>query len=323
MRSAEFSVLPFAAIDHDRSEDCFCGVEGRASFALRARVEAEVTGAASVNVVNEDGGVVAAGALTLGTYLEEVEDGIFVPFWMVEILLDGMPFGLMSRPALGVGRRFYVAHRADWRRVAPPPGLPSGAWFGAGTMLVTEAGDQPVEWIEPGVQIATRDRGLQPVQHVMRYQLSQGATGVALADIPVSAMAQPGGSDALVVSRDSDVMLRSTASEAHFGAQDVFVSARVWQDGFALDPAPQTLTALVFRGHEVIETAAGVGVGSWRATPWAMACLTPMQQLSVLHAKGAVHTQILPARQVLTDEQADQIAPRRRHSGVHHLRQSA
>ena len=74
MRSAEFSVLPFAAIDHDRREDSFCGVEGRASFSSRARVEAEVTGAASVNVVNEDAEVVAAGALTLGIYLEVVED---------------------------------------------------------------------------------------------------------------------------------------------------------------------------------------------------------------------------------------------------------
>lgn len=312
MRAAEYKVLPFAAIQHDQVSDSFSVLGDVAPTNLILRLEAEGHGDASANVLDRNNTILAAGALTLGTYLEVVQDGIFVPHWAVEILLDGVPFGLMSRIELRASEKFFVAERVDWRRATPAPGLPAGEWCTPGTMIETGEGSQPVEWIEAGVLVATRDHGLQPVCQVLRQDLLPGAEPFALVDVPVRAFVNGGTDDGLVVTRDVGLMLCNSATQEHFGLHEVLAPAATWQDGFPLAHAGGVMTALVFRGQELVQTSCGVWITSWRATPTALASLAPMQQLGVLTTQGVVHNQVLPIRQVLTAKEAAQIAPRRR-----------
>ncbi|NDU99615.1 Hint domain-containing protein [Pseudoroseicyclus tamaricis] len=101
--------------------------------------------------------------------------------------------------------------------------------FTPGTMIATEAGPRPVEALEEGARVLTKDNGPQPVLWLGRRRLS----GARLAAMPWLAPVRlrPGAlgdgvPDAgLTVSPDHRLLLRGPRAEALFGEAEVLAAA--------------------------------------------------------------------------------------------------
>jgi hypothetical protein len=127
--------------------------------------------------------------------------------------------------------------------------------FVAGTLVDTECGPRPVELLQPGMRVMTRDHGPQTVRWV----------GVALRraegrDAPVRvAPGALGATRTLCVSPNHRLLIRHPLAEAWFGTPEVLVAAKFLAGlpGFARWPNGHALryVHILFDRHEVIETA--------------------------------------------------------------------
>ena len=124
--------------------------------------------------------------------------------------------------------------------------------FVAGTLIDTAAGPQPVEKLEPGTLVHTRDNGLQPLRWVGRsHRRAEGA------DAPVVLVAGAlGDHAALELSPCHRVLVSSDRAELLFGAPQVLVKAKDLVNGDSIrmrrDGGPVTYVHLLFDRHEII-----------------------------------------------------------------------
>ncbi|WP_299560682.1 Hint domain-containing protein [uncultured Sulfitobacter sp.] len=91
-----------------------------------------------------------------------------------------------------------------------------------GTCILTEGGYRPVETLRPGMMIATRDDGLQPLRWVGSSTLP--AQGNA-APVEIGAHALPGATGPLRVSPQHRMLIEGHQTELLFGTSEVFVAA--------------------------------------------------------------------------------------------------
>lgn len=123
--------------------------------------------------------------------------------------------------------------------------------FVAGTMIRTEAGQRPVESLQPGDLVWTLDRGLQPLRWVGRREVA--AVG---AFAPVRVRAGTFGDHAdLVVSPQHRILLCDPMADLVFGTPEVLVAAKHLVDDrtvVSVEGGSVTYVHLLFDRHEIV-----------------------------------------------------------------------
>lgn len=184
-------------------------------------------------------------------------------------------------------------------------------------MILTADGEQPVEWLEKGVRVVTRDHGLQPISAVLRVTRTPAWFAENPDQCPVEIAAggldQDLPRDPLCLGGNHRMLLRDAMAELYFGFGEVLVPLRAWGSGdFVRHVMPEkavTFTHLVFDCHELVQ-AEGVWVESFFPDAHAMAFLDQPQREKV---DKAMTDQRHTARQVLTLPEAELVVkPMRR-----------
>lgn len=144
------------------------------------------------------------------------------------------------------------------------------SYFSPSTMILTADGEQPVEWLEKGVRVVTRDHGAQPLAAVLRVTRAPGWFAENPGHCPVE-LAQ-GGLDTelpagtLTLTGNHRLLQHDAMSELYFGFNEVLVPFRAWGSGgfvrHIVPEEPVQLTFLLFEQHEIIQ-AEGVWLESF------------------------------------------------------------
>lgn len=132
--------------------------------------------------------------------------------------------------------------------------------FTAGTAIATPRGAVPVEDLEVGDLVLTRDNGARPIRWVGKRRLASPELKANPALRPVAFRAGSLGdglpSRDLIVSPQHRMLVRSTEAELHFGEHEVLVAARHFagRPGIATvaDAAEVTYVHLMFDEHEIV-----------------------------------------------------------------------
>lgn len=213
--------------------------------------------------------------------LDRIEiDGVLRLYLPSEFLIPGLRYPESAPDWCG-------ARPASPEEVAALPGL------GTGTMIATDDGPQPIDWLRPGDRILTRDNGYQPLLWLDRQVIPRRAPpdsrpillaadsfGAALPERPI--LASPG----------LGVLLAGHELELWFGEHEMFALAQHLAPEAAVAEGRQNLYSLLLPAPEVI-LADGLWVGSVQADPAFLAHL-PDRVRAVLasrlgppHARGA------------------------------------
>lgn len=150
-------------------------------------------------------------------------------------------------------------------RAASPEEIAALPCLGTGTMIATDEGPQPIDWLRPGDRILTRDNGYQPLlwlgNHVMPRR-SPATTRPLIVPADCFGPAQP--ERPIVASPGQGVLLAGHELELWFAESEMFASLRdVAAEANPLE-GRQTLYSLLFATPEVV-LAEGLWVGSVQA----------------------------------------------------------
>lgn len=161
-------------------------------------------------------------------------------------------------------------------QAAPPPlrlsatqvcALPS---LGAGTMVATDAGETPVDWLRAGDMVLTRDNGYRPLLWVGQVELVLRPNGSAPFVLPMGAFGIDQPHRALLLTPSHRVLLAAPELHLWFGESEMFASAAQLVPLFDAAPRPcgtsPRLHLLLCAKPEVI-LAEGLWLETVLATP--------------------------------------------------------
>ncbi len=140
--------------------------------------------------------------------------------------------------------------------------------FGPGTMLQTDEGEVPVEWLDTQHKLVTRDHGVQPILRITRTRLLRSDFQMhpefAPVVMPPDAFGPSIPGHHVRLSRNSLVLYRSSRAELHYGTNEVLVPGAVLGDPMPLRrPGDSTFvyTQILMQRHELLYVE-GMWVGS-------------------------------------------------------------
>ena len=139
--------------------------------------------------------------------------------------------------------------------------------FVTGTLIAVPGGHRPVETLQPGDLVLTRDEGAQPLRWT--GQRTVAARG-AMAPIRIEA-GTLGDHDTLLLSPQHRVLLRNGHAELLFGEPEVLVAAKHLVNDATIRPVPGgevTYVHLMFDRHQIL-TSAGLETESFLPGPQA------------------------------------------------------
>ena len=167
--------------------------------------------------------------------------------------------------------------------------------FGPGAMVMTTQGEMPVEWLESGDRVITRDHGAQPILWIERWRWTGpegGRLAAPLRLVPASGNRRGGLIEPLRLGPGHRVLASGAAVELHFGAEAALAGIADLAGTEAredLDSA-RTYHHLVLARHEVIWTC---GIWAESAGPELAARLRPppsVRAASAIFREGAQTT---------------------------------
>jgi hypothetical protein len=132
-----------------------------------------------------------------------------------------------------------------------PVGSITPPCFVAGTLIRTSRGEVPVESLQPGDMVETRDHGLQPVRWVGHRTLPGNGAFAPIRFAPEAL----GGRRPLFVSPQHRMLLDDGRLELMFGAPELLASACHLVNGDTIRIAPRVLVTyvhLLFDRHEIV-----------------------------------------------------------------------
>lgn len=192
---------------------------------------------------------------------------------------------------------------------------PAVVCFAAGTPVATPAGARPIETLQPGDMVLTRDHGAMPVRwrgqrtisaaqliaepHLRPVRIRSGALGIDRPDGDV------------LLSPDHRVLVSGPAAATLFGVREVLVRAGdlLDADGVVRDrtPAKVTYVHLALDGHQVLD-ASGLPVESFDPSSADLSALRDADRAALLERfpglRSAPGTFGPPARRVLRTSEA-------------------
>ena len=142
----------------------------------------------------------------------------------------------------------------------------SVACFGPGTMIATQNGEIPVEWLDTSDMVLTRDDGFQPILWIGRTQVPQGYFERYPKEYPVRIAPGTLGPNCpthpLSVTGDHRIMIQAAEAELMFASAEVLAPAKAWIDaGRATRVEPHntyTVTHILLETHQLI-----MAEGAW------------------------------------------------------------
>ncbi len=228
-------------------------------------------------VTTPDGTPVSSGLIYGEQYaILQAPDGSYVTIDRIEI--DGVNMGYVPSEPLQPGVAYtYVGGEDIDNLLGGPDGRDtrltysqyeanSVPCFGPGTMITTQDGEIPVEWLDTGHKVLTRDHGYQPVLWVGRTKLPKRYFDQFPDERPLRIRAGTLGENTpkrdLCLTGDHRVLVRSAKAQLMFFSSEVLAPAKAWGDaGQASLIAPNetfTLTHVLCESHEVI-----MAEGAW------------------------------------------------------------
>ena len=124
--------------------------------------------------------------------------------------------------------------------------------FTPGARILTETGEQPVETLQPGDRVVTRDNGIQQIRWIGRRSVPGHGR---FAPVLIAPAALRGARRPLLVSPQHRLLFEGYRAELLFGQSEVLVAARHLIDGHHVRSAPRGMVSyihLMFDRHEII-----------------------------------------------------------------------
>lgn len=158
-------------------------------------------------------------------------------------------------------------------RAAGPEEIAHLSALGTGTMIATDLGPQPIDWMRPGDRVLTRDNGYQPLlwlgQHTMPRRAPPETRPLCLAaDCFGEALPERD----ILVTPATGILLAGHELELWFGESEMLARARHAAPGAVPGSGRQQLYSLLFEAPEVI-LAEGMWVASVQANSAYLALL--------------------------------------------------
>lgn len=183
--------------------------------------------------------------------------------------------------------------------------------FGPGTMILTEHGEIPVEWLETSDKVLTRDHGYQPIVWIGRTKLGAGYFAQYPEErplcIPAGSYGPQSPSHDLHVTGDHRLLFVSPEAGMHYFSNEVLLPAKALADqgrAFQFTPdRPYTLTHIACAQHEVIQ-AQGTWVETMFAGPETLRRLSAQDAMRLKQALGPGGLDQVTARPCLTRAEA-------------------
>ncbi|KEP69541.1 hypothetical protein DL1_03455 [Thioclava dalianensis] len=195
----------------------------------------------------------------------------------------------------------YALAPPDWEgsRPASPEQIATLPALGAGTLIATQSGEVPIDWLRPGDMIHTRDHGYQPLlwlgQHVMPRLSPPECRPIQLAPDQFGE-AQP--AQAMTLSPDCPILLAGYELELWFGEREMFAHAGDLTVPPKPATGPQVLYTLLFDAPEIV-LAGQLWVGSVHADAAYLALLPDGIRHTI--AAQVIESHRTAARGVLAD----------------------
>lgn len=251
-------------------------------------------------VTRLDGTIIASGRIYDELFVEVTRpDGGIIDLERMEI--GGVAVGTLTTEPLVPGQSypFYqtsdvVAGSYDNRLVYGD--IQSVPCFGAGTMIATDQGEVPVDWLRAGDRVLTRDMGYQPLVWTGRFEVAADAPPEDAGAVTIAADAFGPGlpSRAMRLTPSHRILLHDVALELHFGEAEMFAAARHLIDGDAvrltLGGTRQVFYHLLLAEHQVI-LAEGLWVESLFAGDQMVASLPARTRKRIADLIGSGHRQ--------------------------------
>ncbi|MEZ5778981.1 MAG: Hint domain-containing protein [Paracoccaceae bacterium] len=253
-------------------------------------------------VTGLDGVAIATGRLTEGAFATVLDGSTGKAVRLEWIEIEGIRLGCSASRPLVPGQSYPVMASAEASSAGPDSRLPCDriqafSCFGPGTMIATQAGELPVEWLAPGDRVLTLDHGYQPVLWVGRSPVDAGmvARGFDAVEIAGETCGGSAPRHPLRLTPCHRVLLNGPDLGLHFGESEVLAAAQhlVGGDGIARVPveAGQQFHQVLLPEHEVI-LAEGLWVESLFAASRMIAMLPPGQRwrIEAMTAGGHART---------------------------------
>ncbi len=269
-------------------------------------------------VFDSDGNSITNGKI----YIEQVDiveapDGTRINIDRIEI--DGELVGYFPSQPLEQGVDYTLVGSGDVPQTYDyyeSNGIPC---FGPGTLIMTDSGENPVEWLEAGDKVLTRDHGYQPVRWIGRIKLPSRHFKTYPSDQPVTIPAGTLGNGLpthdLCVTGDHRLLICDPRAHLLFDTPEVLAPAKAWLDaGLGLGTAPvseYSLSHVLCDEHEVI-MAHGAWVESFFPGPEALRRLTAGHRAEVTRILGAKMESLKTARHCLTRTEVACLLPQKR-----------
>lgn len=183
--------------------------------------------------------------------------------------------------------------------------------FGPGTMIATQNGDIPVDWLDTSDMVLTRDDGFQPILWIGRTRVPAEYFSQYPEECPIRIAPGTLGPDSpthpLNLTGDHRVMIRAAQAELMFASAEVLAPAKAWADtGLAERQEPDgsyVLTHILLASHHVI-LAQGAWVESLFTGPETMRRLDAENRATLYALLGAELPRMRAARLCLTRKEA-------------------
>lgn len=187
--------------------------------------------------------------------------------------------------------------------------------FGPGTMIDTEEGDLPVEWLDTSDRVKNRDNGLGRVLWIGRTTFQPDYFREHPEACPVrfeaGALGDGRPSHPVMVGPDQPVLINSTKAARHFGTTEVLAPARAFVNDESVcfvDPEDPITFTFVFCAQHQVMGSDNSWLGSYLPEAETLIHLTPDHREMLADLPDSA-LDIPESRMILTSGEARLILP--------------
>ncbi len=178
-------------------------------------------------IYDNAGNVVDSGPVYSEAYAD-LTDSAGDPLTIDRINIDGIHYGYSATEPLSACEVYDLVSSSTKEETLSYFENNGFACFCPGTLILTNEGELPVEWLASGMEVETKEHGLQPIVWTGRMASPAGDAlqEARLVEIPEDAFGpgQPGRT--LLVSPQHRILLSEPLCELYFGRPDVYVAAK-------------------------------------------------------------------------------------------------